>query len=143
MFRVRRPLILDQRHRIMQLLIYYLHVLAGHHRQQHVINELCHRYWILKMRSAVCKAWRHCVCKMTPAKPSVPEMGPLPTVHVTPYIEPFTFSSLNYFGSLTGSVGRRHEKRYGALFTCFTTQAVHLELVSSVTIQQLWLFSIL
>ncbi|GBP72190.1 hypothetical protein EVAR_90373_1 [Eumeta japonica] len=31
------------------------------------------------------------------------------------------------------TIGRKHEKRYGALFTCMTTRAVHIELEESLS----------
>ncbi|XP_053677995.1 uncharacterized protein LOC128728398 [Anopheles nili] len=37
---------------------------------------------------------------------------------------------LEYFGPLYAVAGRRKEKRRGALFTCLTTRAIHLELAS-------------
>ncbi|XP_046803770.1 uncharacterized protein LOC124419201 [Lucilia cuprina] len=45
----------------------------------------------------------------------------------TPYIRPFSYTGSDYFGPLTIMIGRRHEKRWVALFTCLTIRAIHLE----------------
>ncbi|XP_049294165.1 uncharacterized protein LOC125769474 [Anopheles funestus] len=39
----------------------------------------------------------------------------------------------DYFGPIRITVGRRHEKRSRAIFTCLTTRAIHLEVVHSLT----------
>lgn len=38
---------------------------------------------------------------------------------------------MDYFSPLFVTVGIRNEKRYGVLFTCLSTKAVHLEIVHS------------
>lgn len=45
-----------------------------------------------------------------------------------PFVRPFTYSGLDYFGSVAVTVGRRQGKRWVALCTCLTVRAVHLEL---------------
>ena len=130
----RRPAILDPKHPFTRLLIHHHHCASGHHGQERVMNELRQRYWVLRMRSAVRHAWHDCQrCKITRAMPTPPQMGPLPSCRLTPYVRPFTFTGVDYFGPMLVSIGRRREKRYGALFTCLTTRAVHLEMAASLT----------
>ena len=52
-----------------------------------------------------------------------------------PYLQPpFSFTGVDYFGSVTVKPGYRtrslsgHSKRYVCLFTCLTFRAIHLEL---------------
>ena len=54
-------------------------------------------------------------------------MASLPRARLTPNLPPFTHVGVDYFGPLNVLVGRRVEKRYGCLFTCLVTRAVHTE----------------
>ena len=54
-------------------------------------------------------------------------MGSLPRARLTPNLPPFTHVGVDYFGPLNVLVGCRVEKRYGCLFTCLVTRAVHTE----------------
>ena len=58
-------------------------------------------------------------------------MANLPKERLTPENPPFTSVSVGYFGPLYVQLGRSHVKRYGCVFTCFTTRAVHIEVTSS------------
>lgn len=62
-----------------------------------------------------------------------PPTGDLPAERLQPFRRPFSCCGLDYFGPMTVTIGRRREKRWGALFTCLTTRAVHLELVCSLS----------
>ena len=60
-------------------------------------------------------------------------MAGLPASRLTPNVRPFSTCGMDYFGPMDVRVGRRTEKRYGVLFTCMVTRAVHLELATSLT----------
>ena len=58
-------------------------------------------------------------------------MGQLPAERLKPDKAPFTYIGIDYFGPLYVKSGRKEMKRYGCLFTCMTTRAVHIEIAHS------------
>ena len=48
-------------------------------------------------------------------------------------LRPFTHCFLDYFVSMQMRIGRRREKRWGALFTFMTTRGIHIELAHSLS----------
>lgn len=130
----KRPAILDGKHKIVRLIVLQEHVNAGHAGRERVVNELRQKYWILKLRPTVRAVARACqLCRVRNSKPCVPICGDLPAARVDYSHRPFTNCGVDYFGPMTITIGRRREKRWGALFTCLTTRAVHLEIVGSLT----------
>ncbi|XP_045473952.1 uncharacterized protein LOC123680207 [Harmonia axyridis] len=128
------PIILDRKHYFTRLLILHYHKRASHQGQELVLNELRQKFWILQARAAVRSAWNSCYrCRNFRAKPIVPEMSPLPKCRVSAFVRPFTFTGMDYFGPMNVTIGRRHEKRYGVLFTCMSIRAIHLEIANSLT----------
>ncbi|XP_036141730.1 uncharacterized protein LOC118645203 [Monomorium pharaonis] len=95
------------------------------------------RFWPLSLRSAVRKIINNCI-KCFKARPSISEaeMACLPSPRVT-VSRPFTHCGVDYAGPVTLREGRRRNSRnhkaYVAAFVCFSTKAVHLELVSDLT----------
>ena len=53
-------------------------------------------------------------------------MADLPKERITPS-PPFTYSGVDYFGPFHIKQGRKDVKRYGVLFTCLASRAVHIE----------------
>ena len=58
-------------------------------------------------------------------------MADLPKERLASASRPFTNTGLDYFGPFYVSVKRSLEKRWGFLFTCPTTRALHFEVVPS------------
>ena len=57
-------------------------------------------------------------------------MADLPQDRLTP-APPFTYVGIDYFGPYFVKQGRKEYKRYGALFTCLVSRAVHIEIAHS------------
>ena len=55
----------------------------------------------------------------------------LPTERLAYQFSPFTNTGVDYFGPFYVTVRRSTEKRLGFLFTCLTTRAVHVKIVTS------------
>lgn len=84
------------------------------------------------------KCFRQCVrCSRMKGKVFTPLMGNLPQQRVQPGGYPFESVGVDYAGPVTvaSRTGRgcRLIKSYIAIFVCFTTKAVHLELVGDLT----------
>lgn len=65
-------------------------------------------------------------------------MGDLPKERVTMYARPFVVTGVDYAGPIQIRESRRRSrvrvsKGYLAVFVCFSTKAVHIEIVTSIT----------
>ncbi|GBP28587.1 hypothetical protein EVAR_85786_1 [Eumeta japonica] len=99
------------------------------------MNEIRQRYYITSLRSKLPKIAYECQwCRINRSLPKIPSAeGDLPPERLRHHQPPFTCTGVDYFGPMSVTIGRRHEKRYGALFTCLTTSAVHIELAESLS----------
>lgn len=58
-------------------------------------------------------------------------MADIPKDRLTPDLPPFTNVGMDYFGPIETKRGRSLVKRYGVVFTCMSSRAVHLEMAHS------------
>ena len=127
----KHPAILPQKSHVTTLLIRHAHKRLGHAGRGHVIATLREKYWIVKMNAAVRHVISKCVfCRRNHSKPSEQKMADLPKNRISP-APPFTYTGVDYFGPFIIKEGRREVKRYGALFTCLVSRAVHIEVAST------------
>ena len=130
---INAPVILDGDHPYTRLWIRHVHE-REHASTEKTIAQLREGFFVLRMRTNARMVAHRCLtCRMARAKPQTPLMGQLPEGRLAARVRPFTHCGLDYFGPMYVTIGRRREKRYGALFTCLTTRAVHLELAASMT----------
>ena len=76
------------------------------------------------------KIVRNCVpCKILRGKLSVQKMCDLPPDRTKP-APPFTYCGVDLFAPFVVKEGRKELKRYGSVFTCFGSRAIHIEMTS-------------
>lgn len=135
-FDLRFPIILPKEHIVTTKLVQHFHEKYGHAYRETVKNELRQRYLIPKVGVVIAAATKSCMwCKVRRNRPQTPRMASLPIQRLTPYLRPFSFVGVDYFGPITVTVGRHCEKRWIAIFTCLVVRAVHLEVANSLTTQ--------
>ena len=126
------PLVLPPDHHVTDLIVEQSHRCEGHSGTLHVLSLVRKKFWILKGQSCVRRVLSRChICKLKSARAGVQEMAPLPRERLTTGRPPFVHTSVDFFGPLFVKSGRSQLKRYGCIFTCLCTRAVHLELVES------------
>ena len=130
----KHPMILPSRHAVTDLVIRYYHETEGHAGQQHILALTRRKFWVLKGVSNIKRVIYNCAkCRRLRGRASSQLMAPLPASRVTPGNYPFEATGVDYFGPLYVKQGRALVKRYGCLFTCLKTRAVHIEIAQSLS----------
>ena len=128
----KHPIILPSQSIAVKLLVRSVHESLGHCGQNHLLATLRERYWIVRGNSTVRTVIRECVvCKKLACRPMNQLMAELPSERLIPDQPPFTFTGTDCFGPFLVRRGRSEVKRYGAVFTCLTSRAVHIEMLES------------
>ncbi|CAL9703965.1 unnamed protein product [Knipowitschia caucasica] len=127
------PIVLDPRHPLTRLIIQDYDEKLQHPGPERVFAEIRRRYWVLRGREAVRRHQRGCAeCKKWKGRPHPPRMADLPPARLRLFKPVFYSTGVDCFGPYTVKIGRRNEKRWGILFKCLTTRAVHLDLIPSI-----------
>ena len=127
----KHAILIPHKHAVAKLISSSFHTVA-HLGTEWVVSLIRRRYWITKIRSVVKSVAKSCVtCKKLFASTCNQKMADLPASRLEPYRPPFTFVGIDCFGPIMVKRARSEAKRYVCLFCCFTTRAVHLELLSS------------
>ena len=126
--RSKHPWILPADHHVTNLIIEHYHVRTGHSGAERILAETRKGFWIIKGRSSVRRVLSKCItCRKLHSRPETQIMSSLPADRVNPDEAPFTTVGVDYFGPFIIKRARSDHKRYGCLFTCLKTRAVHLE----------------
>ena len=130
----KHPVVVPRSSHVTKLIIRDLHEKTHHAGRGTTLGEIrASGYWIINGRSAVSKYIMNCVtCKRLRGQPSGQLMADLPTDRLEESA-PFTYSSVDYFGPFLVNERRSKVKRWGVLFTCMASRAVHIETANSLT----------
>ncbi len=127
------PVVLDPAHPSTRLLIQDFDSRLHHPGPERVFAEIRRSFWILRGREAIRRYQHTCTkCRRWKAKPSVPKMADLPPARLRLFKPPFFSTGMDCFGPFQVKVGRRLEKRWGIIFKCLTTRAVHLDILTTI-----------
>ena len=136
-FDAKHPLILPSRHSLTKLVILWYHHGNCHSGVQHTLLSTRQKFWITNGDASVRRYVNECgVCMIKKAQPVRQLMSDLPQSRITANKKPFFYCGLDYFGPMTFVEGRSHRKAWGLLFTCMSSRAVHVELVTSLTLSE-------
>ncbi|XP_055634221.1 uncharacterized protein LOC129774500 [Toxorhynchites rutilus septentrionalis] len=135
-FDSKHQILLPANHPFSFLLVKQFHERNLHAHPQLLITFLRNRYWIIGAGSLARRVVHTCVaCFRAQPKKLEQFMGDLPRTRVTAS-RPFAVTGVDYWGPLLlRPVNRRSaaRKAYVAVFVCFCTKAVHIELVVDLT----------
>ena len=128
----KHPIILDGRHSLVKLFVSDIHCRYQHQFLDYLRAVIHLELAILNLRFLLKSIEVHClICRKRKAKTVTPMMAELPVERLGYRQPPFTNCGVDYFGPFYVSIRRSSEKRWCFLFTCMTTRAVHIEIVSS------------
>ncbi len=131
---VRHPAILPKDSQISTLLIKHYHEQVCHEGRGMTMNELrSNGIWILGCNKAVSSHIYKCTkCRKFRRPTEEQRMADLPQerMETTP---PFTYCGMDCFGPFYIKEGRKELKRYGLLFTCMCSRAVHVEMLDDLS----------
>jgi hypothetical protein len=97
-----------------------------------MLATLWQKYWIPRAGSLIKAIVSKCVfCRKYHAQRGEQKMADLPKDRTVAGKPAFSHVGVDYFGPFEIKRGRTVHKRYGVIFTCFNTRAIHLEVAYS------------
>ncbi len=128
----KHPILLSKDQHVSHLILRDIHEQLGHGGRNQMVSKLRCKYWITNANSVARKIISKCViCKRYKGKLGEQKMADLPVEGITPDLPPFTNTGVDFFGPIEVKRGRSKVKRYGVIFTCMASRAVHLEMAYS------------
>ncbi|GFW37837.1 integrase catalytic domain-containing protein [Trichonephila clavipes] len=129
----KHPILLPKRHILTDLIVRHYHQILLHAGTQLVQSCIQEQYWIIGARDVIRHLIRKCIkcCKVRAQM-----MSDLPSSRISP-APAFMRCGVDHAGPFQIKIikgrGSKSFKAYIALFVCFTTRAIHLELVTDLS----------
>ncbi|XP_055613757.1 uncharacterized protein LOC129760180 [Uranotaenia lowii] len=135
-FSTKHQILLPGFHRFTRMLLLSFHDKLVHGGIALTLGVVRNEYWPTNGRRAVRSVIRTCFrCTRANPKPLKQPIGQIPLARVTPS-RPFASTGIDYCGPVFVKSPNRKSaptKAYIALFVCFSTKAVHIELVGDLS----------
>ena len=133
----KHPVIISSRDIFTKLLFKYYHVKLGHCGPTLLMTHAGTLHHVVGARRLARSVCSQCVvCRKAASRVENQLMGTLPAARTTP-APPFSTTGIDYAGPFTIKYSYTRKpvlvKAYLAIFICFCTKAVHLEVVSNLT----------
>ena len=133
---MKHPLILPSRSGLTRLVVLHYHENSSHVGVQHTLLCTRKKFWIVNGNGAVKRYLRQCgQCALEKARPVRQLMADLPIERTTSCHKAFAVCGVDYFGYVNYVEGRSTKKAWGLLFTCLASRAVHVEIVTSLSLK--------
>ena len=120
---------------IAKLLVKECHEKNFHIGREHILATIRKKIWIPACRGLTRKVLHDCLfCEKERIKPHVPLMSDLAKCRLDINENPFHNTGIDFFGPILVKLSKKTRanqakaKRYGVIFTCMTTPAVHQEI---------------
>ncbi|XP_062567607.1 uncharacterized protein LOC134229830 [Saccostrea cucullata] len=128
------PIILPRNGHITHLILSHAHKETFHQGRGITLNKLRSLgYWIVGGSKTVASYIRQCViCRKLRRPTETQRMADLPKDRMEPS-PPFTYCGMDCFGPFIVKQGRKEIKRYGLLFTCMCSRAIHTEMLDDMS----------
>ncbi|XP_072769709.1 uncharacterized protein [Nerophis lumbriciformis] len=132
--KVKHPVILPNNSHISKLIVSHYHAKICHQGRSQTQMELrSNGFWVIGGSKLVAKLIRTCVlCRKLRRPTESQRMAELPKERLEASA-PFTYSGMDCFGPFIVKKARKEYKRYGLIFTCLYSRAVHIEMLEDLS----------
>ncbi|XP_078485266.1 uncharacterized protein LOC108950654 [Ciona intestinalis] len=129
---VKNPRILPQKSHITELIIRWHHERMNHMGRGITHNDIRQSgWWVIGGSTAIRSYLNTCVvCRKIRRPTETQKMANLPRDRVIE-VAPFSYCAVDLFGPFYAKERRSVLKRYGVLFTCMASRAIHIEITNS------------
>ena len=133
-FSEKHPMILPRKSHITDVLTRFYHAQYAHQGRSMTVNAIrSHGFWIIGISRVVSRIIHYCVtCRKERGALSSQKMADLPTQRVEES-PPFTSVGCDCFGPFIVNENRKQLKKYGVLYTCLYSRAVHIEILDDLS----------
>ena len=128
----KHPILMPKGCHISKLIILWCHQKTGHFGRGMILNEVrSSGFWIVNASSVTHSLIYHCItCRSLRGILGEQLMSELPSDRLKKS-PPFTHCGVDLFGPFVIKNYRKELKRYGVIFICLCSRAIHIELTQS------------